>query len=58
MKHIEVFHHLMRKKAKEGFVKLVYYNMEDMVTYILTKGFSTDNHEYFRHFMGVIKCIN
>jgi hypothetical protein len=48
----------MRKKAKEGFVKLVYYNMGDMVTYILTKGFSTDNHEYFRHFMGVIKCIN
>jgi hypothetical protein len=47
----------MWKKAEEGFVKLVYYNKENMVLDILTKGFYVDNHEYFQHLMGVIKCI-
>ncbi len=56
-KHIEVLHHLMQKKVEEGFVKLMYYNMENMVVDILTKGFFVDNQEYFQHLMGVIKCI-
>jgi hypothetical protein len=47
----------MQKKVEEGFVKLMYYNMENMVVDILTKGFFVDNQEYFQHLMGVIKCI-
>jgi hypothetical protein len=56
-KHIEIHHHLVQKEIEERFVKLVYCNMENMVVDILTKGHSIDKHEYFRHLMGVIKCI-
>jgi len=55
-KHIEIHHCLVWKKIEEDFVKLVYYNMENMVVDILTKGFSANKHEYFWHLMGVIKC--
>jgi hypothetical protein len=56
MKRIEI-HHLVQKSIEKGFVKLVYYNLENMVVNILTKGLSVDKHEYFQHLMGVIKCI-
>ncbi len=47
----------MWKKIEFFFVKLVYYNMKNIIVVILTKGLSIDNHEYFWHFVGVTKCV-
>jgi len=58
IKHIEIHHHLLRKKTEESFVKLMYCNMKTMVVNILTKELSTDKHEYFEHLIGVIKICN
>jgi hypothetical protein len=56
-KHIKIHHHLVREKIEKGFVKFMYCNTKNVVVNILTKGLSIDKHEYFRHLMGVIKCI-
>jgi hypothetical protein len=37
MKHIFILHHLVQKKTKGGFLKLMYCNVENMVAYVLTK---------------------
>jgi hypothetical protein len=39
MQRIEIYHHLVQEKIEESFVKLVYYNTENMVADISTKGF-------------------
>jgi hypothetical protein len=51
-KHIEIHYHLVWKKTKKRFVKLVYYNMPNMVVDILIKGLSIDKHECFWHLNG------
>jgi hypothetical protein len=57
MKHIKIHYLLVQKKTEKNFVKLVYYNTKNIIVVILTKGLSIDNHEYFRHFVGAIKCV-
>jgi hypothetical protein len=57
MKHIKIHHHLVLKNIEEGFVKLVYCNTKNIIANILTKGLSSNKHEYFQHLMGVIKCL-
>jgi hypothetical protein len=56
-KHIKIHYPLVWKKIEFFFVKLVYYNMKNIIVVILTKGLSIDNHEYFWHFVGVTKCV-
>ncbi len=46
-KNIEIHHHLVQAKIEKDFVKLVYCNTKNMVTYILTKRLYIDKHEYF-----------
>jgi hypothetical protein len=57
IKHIEIHHHLLRKKTKESLLKSMYCNMKNMVVNILTKELSNDEFEYFGHLIGVIKYV-
>ncbi len=57
MQHIDIHHHLVQEKIEENFVKLVYYNIENMVVDISTKGFFVENHEHFQHLMGMVKRV-
>jgi hypothetical protein len=40
-----IHHHLVRKKIKGGFVKLMYCNVENMIANVLTKELSINEHE-------------
>ncbi len=47
----------MWKKIEKNFVKLVYYNMKNIIVIILTEGLFINNHEYFQHFVDMINCV-
>jgi hypothetical protein len=48
IKHIDIYHHrLAQKNIKESFMKMMYCNIMEMVTNILTKGLFVDKHEHF-----------
>jgi hypothetical protein len=47
IKHITIHHHLAWKKIKDGFIKLIYYNIEYTVVNTLTKKNSIAKHEHF-----------
>jgi hypothetical protein len=56
-KHIEIHHHSVQEKNKKSFVKLVYYNTENIVAHILIKGLFVDKHEHFLYLMDMFECI-
>ncbi len=44
-KHIEIHHHLVQDKTKDGFIKMIYCNIQNMVLDILSKELSIHKHE-------------
>jgi hypothetical protein len=57
-KHIDIFHHhLAQKNVKESFMKMMYCNIMDMVTNILTKRLFVDKHEHFQCLTSAVKLI-
>jgi hypothetical protein len=47
MKHIFIHHYLLQKKIERSFLKLMYYNVENMVAIVFTMELFINKHEYF-----------
>jgi hypothetical protein len=56
-KHIKIHHHVMWKKTKKNFVKLVYHNTKNMVVDILIKELYANRNEYLWHLISVNRCV-
>jgi hypothetical protein len=67
LKYIKIHHHFVQDKIKDGFIKLVYHKIENMVVDILIRHFLLPNTNIFNgwglickltiHWMGVLKML-
>lgn len=52
-KHIDIRHHFIKEKIRDGLVKIKYLNTENMVADSLTKGVTNDKHNFCLENMGL-----
>ncbi|TFY50533.1 hypothetical protein EVG20_g11464 [Dentipellis fragilis] len=55
MKHIDVRHHFLHEKVKEGILDLEYIPTGEQVADVLTKGLPREKHKHFCEAMG-LRC--